>query len=158
MINGISAGLSSVGTVVKSRAFQWFVVVAVILIFAYILYRQGVKSGGFQAAKKLPNNGNGIPAGWTPTALSDELWKRLKTYDWYEYFGGVNASSDDARIPVMARLMDLTNDQITAVYNDYNARYGNKDGKTSLTAKIADENFLPSKDVVVIRLNSLGLT
>ncbi len=151
------ASLAGGVTVVKSKAFQWFLVVFLILLIAYLIYRQGQKSSGFQEAAKLPNSGSGIPQGWTPTKLADECWVKLNSFDIWEYFGGINSTFDDERIPLMKVLMNLSNDQITALYNDYNFRYGKKDGMTSLTKKIKSEYFLPSKDEVVIRLQNLNL-
>ena len=144
-------------TVVKSKAFQWFLVVFAVLLIAYLIYRKGQQSSGFQKAAALPNSGSGIPQGWTPTKIVDELWDKLKSFDIWEYFGKSNSTFDDERIPLMKVLINLSDDQITAVYNDYNFRYGKKDGMTSLTKKIKGEYFLPTKDEVVNRLQNLNL-
>jgi cbb3-type cytochrome oxidase subunit 3 len=142
------ASLASGGvTVVKNRAFQWFLVVFAILLIAYLIYRQGQKSGGFQAAAKLPNNGSGIPQGWTPTKLVDELWDNLGTIFW----------SWTERNSKIETLLNLTPDQLAAVYNDYNYRYGKKDGNTSLTKKISKEVFLLRQSEILSKLRSYGL-
>lgn len=149
------ANLATQGTtIVRNRAFQWLLVAVVLLLFVYLIYRQGQKSGGFEKAKPLPDGGNGIPAGWSTTKLVDELWDNLDSFYWWK----VIDINGDYRGELMTVLLSLSKDQLTAVYNDYNFRYGNKDGKTSLTKKINGEYWLTNKSQVVEKLRNLGLS
>lgn len=142
------ASLATSGTtMVRNRAFQWFLVVFAILLIGYLIYRQGQKSGGFQKAAPLPNSGSGIPIGWTPTKLSDELWDNLGTIFW-------SWTDRNTKIETM---LSLTPDQLTAVYNDYNFRYGTKDKQISLTRKIASEVLLLKQSEILAKLRSYGL-
>lgn len=131
----------------RSKAFQWFVVVTFILLLVYLIYRKGQKSGGFQAPKALPNSGSGIPQGWTPTAISDKLWNSLGTIFW----------SWTERNAIIDVLLTLTPDQLTAVYNDYNYRYGKDDNNKSLTSTIKGEFFLLKQGQILERLRTYGL-
>lgn len=134
-------------TVVKSKAFQWFLVVFAVLLIAYLIYRKGQQSSGFQKAAALPNSGSGIPQGWTPTKIVDEIWDNLGTVFW----------SWTERNTKIDTLLNLTPDQLAAVYNDYNYRYGTKDSNTSLTKKISKEIFLLRQSEILSKLRQYGL-
>lgn len=154
MIQALATGLSSTYNVVRSKSFQWFLVVLSILIIVILIYRKGRKDSGFQKPADLPNGGSGLPSGWDYKALVDRLWDNLDPVYWYWLID----LTQDERVGLMETLMSLSDDQLTAVYNDYNYRYGNKDGKKSLTKKISEEYFLSNKDAILSRLRKLGLT
>lgn len=80
--------------------FAFLVVVA----FVYFAYRQGKKRGQIVT---FPNNGTGIPVGWSPRPVVESLLAAMQG------FGTDETAIWDA-------LEGLTDDQLAAVYNDFN--------------------------------------
>lgn len=90
----------------------------------YYFYKQGKKAGGII---KYPNNGSGIPAGWSPRPSVIQLENAFCPNGLWGCPG-----TDESLI--FATLNPLTDDQLAAVYNDYR----NKNGE-DLLGKFNDE-------------------
>lgn len=77
----------------------------------------------------LPNNGSGIPAGWTPT----NAVARIKSaFDWTWHEGGTDEPA------IYSALADKTKDQLVAIYNDFNRQHATK-SKPNLFKWFEDE-------------------
>lgn len=64
---------------------------------------------------ELPNNGQGIPFGWSPTQSVIEI---------EDTFGNWFTDDDEPRL--FSILSDKTKDQLAAIYNEYYRMYGEK--------------------------------
>lgn len=96
----------------------------------------------------LPNNGNGIPAGWDPKPVANRVFTVLD---------GVWTAAA-TKEPVFQELYSLTNDQLTAVYNAFNFLFSSK-GKGTLTEWIRDDwnySIGGKRDPLIDRLVSLN--
>lgn len=115
----------------KNRIF-WYVVIGIVVILA--VYFVGKKFGVIKAAvpdiKPLPNNGEGIPDGWTAEIVSQQLYDAM--------FGGVlwGMGSDEDKI--FDTLTPLTDDQLAATYNTYNTMF-HSDGSGTLISDFQSE-------------------
>jgi hypothetical protein len=105
--------------------------------------------------KPLPTGGQGIPAtgydsqgnpvAWSPQNISDQLFSALDGL----------FTPPHIKLAAVNRLYQLpTPDMLTAVYNDFNSRYG--DGDT-LTQWIKDELPFPGQSEAISKLQSAGL-
>ena len=126
-------------------------IVVVVVVAGYLLYRQGKKSAERPKDVEYPNNGTGIPAGWSAEIIADNL------HDVMDGLFTLPITKDAAWL----KLRDLpTNDMVIAVYNVFNQKYFNKDDGT-LTQWIKDESVLgwPSevKETTLARLATLNL-
>lgn len=108
------------------------VIIVVAIGLLLFVYFQGKKTGKLKQQlnqakpEPLPNNGAGIPSGWSPAPLVSKLFKVLDGVDWF-------ASNDDKKT-VYGELSSLTKDQLTAVYNEFNRLYGKvEDGQLTYT-------------------------
>ena len=135
-----------------SRPFQIFLIV-VIIIGAVYWYGQKQGKEKAQQPQKLPNNGSGIPQGWLPDALADEGYDVLKGANPVTFWKDIWAE----------KLTTLSNDQLVAVYNEFNRKYKSKGGLFSdggtMTKWIEDDNFsgLGGKNKEILaRLKSLN--
>lgn len=122
----------------------------VLIIGGYLLYHAG-KKNATPVEVKYPQGGNGIPAGWNPTPLIEEL---------HDVMSGLFTLSGTKDLTWM-KLRDLpTSDMITAVYNGFNQRYFKED-KGTLTQWIRDEKWIDwtsgVKDSTLAKLTSLNL-
>lgn len=96
-----------------------FVIAVILIVFIYFV---GRSSGKNKAEKdkaqkeKLPNNGKGIPDGWSPDSLVSEL---------HDAMDGIFAWSG-TREAAYSKLLGLTKDQLVAVYNRFNSLHGSK--------------------------------
>lgn len=106
--------------------------------------------------KPLPTAGQGIPATgydstgnpipWSPKLISDELFSALDGL----------FTPPHIKLAAVSKLVQLpTPDMLTALYNDFNSRYG--DGDT-LTQWIKDELPFPGQPEAINKLQSIGLT
>lgn len=130
----------------QSRPFQIFIIVAAII---GLVYWFGIKYGRQSSLQDspLPNNGSGIPAGWKPDNLVLEGFDVLDGVDW-----------TGPKEAWLLKLLVLTDDQLTAVYNKFNKAYGKK-GNT-MTKWILDDTFdylNSNKKEVLSRLGKIGL-
>lgn len=104
-----------------------------LLLFYVFARRAGKKKGEAQAMENLkqeplPNNGSGIPKGWDPQNLANQLYEAMNSF----------TTTGTAKGQLFRRCLDLTDDQTTALYNRFNALFGPK-GKGSLTKWVDDE-------------------
>ncbi|MDJ1494539.1 hypothetical protein QNI19_16460 [Cytophagaceae bacterium DM2B3-1] len=140
------------GSLLSSKPFQIFLIVIIVVV---VIWYVGRKMGLEEAAKEkpLPNSGSGIPqvknpdgttSSWSPKALADEIYSKLN---------GITTSGI-SKMNTLNKIMVLTDDQCTALYNYFNKQYGK--GET-LTQWIEGEWFMSAKDKIVTRLKSLGL-
>lgn len=83
------------------------IIIIVIILVAVGMYIQKLKG---HKPKKLPNNGSGIPAGWSPDATATELHNAM-----------AGAGTDEDAI--WNALNGLTPDQCAAVYNRFGELY-----------------------------------
>lgn len=106
--------------------------IAVFIIFClilYFVYRQGKKNAEGPKVT-YPEGGNGIPLGWSPVPLVDELFDVMD--------GGLTFSG--TKDEAWKKLRDLaTGDMVTAVYSGFNQKHFSK-GDGTLTQWIRDEN------------------
>lgn len=112
----------------KSRNAQYGLAIVVGLIVLYVVVRKLFKKP--YTEKPLPDNGQGIPAGWEPVmrALVEELHHVLN--DWV---------SGSVKEMTFRKINDETTpDQLTAIYNEFNRLYQKEEGRT-LTQWIKDE-------------------
>lgn len=103
---------------VKQFGVYAYVVISV-LVFAAIagIFLIGKKIGKGAPPpppKKLPNNGSGIPAGFSAESVAAEINDVLS--GWF--------SSDAEKLALIGKLQGYSDDQLTAVYNRFNERYG----------------------------------
>jgi hypothetical protein len=107
-----------------SKPFQVFLIVAAIVA---VIFFVGKAVGTANATKplELPDNGSGIPKGWRPEVLAEDLHDKLS---------GVFTLAMDKEV-VFRNLLQLTNDQLVAVYNTFNHRFG----KETMTQWIENE-------------------
>jgi hypothetical protein len=126
----------------------------VVLVIILVIYFQGRKAGLEKALRygaDLPNSGSGIPENWDPTSLAQEGFDAMTgmfsrgsvLHAWY------------------TKLMALTDDQFTAVYNKFNQLYINE-GYGTMHDWIASESFMEqpiegSQEPVLARLKALNL-
>jgi hypothetical protein len=96
-------------------ASKWYIIggLAALGLFLFI-YLAGKSSGKKKIPKDqiLPNSGSGVPKGWDPSALADEGNNVLH---WYKAPG----DKED----YFLKLLNLTDDQLTAVWNQFNHLY-----------------------------------
>jgi len=123
---------------------QWgFIALAALGLFAVTKI-----TGAFGKTKPpppidLPDAGSGIPEGWSPRPLAQELYDVLKGVAW-------NPALAIKRDAVLLQLIALsTNDMFVAVYNDFTQNFGG--GKT-LREWIDDEYLIPS--TITAQLNA----
>lgn len=97
--------------------------------------------------KKLPSAGTGIPINWSPRPYATALHSALEGWP----------GSTTEKYGVYSQLISMTNDQLTAVYNDFNRLYA-AEGEGTMTDWIRDESLQPSNtDTMLNRLLMLGL-
>lgn len=97
--------------------------------------------------KPLPHGGGGVPSGWSPEPFSDELFQVMD--GWFD--------SVQSKAIAFAKVIAMTDDQLTAVYNDWNRKYAVEEEAT-LTQRIRDESMQPGNaDTLISRLMSLRL-
>lgn len=119
------------GALTKSKYF-WYVMIAIIIILS--VYFIGKKFGVIKAAqpdvKPLPNNGQGIPEGWSAQIVCQQLYDAM-------FGGGLwGAGTDESKI--FNTLTPLTDDQLVATYNTYNTLY-HTDGEGTLLTDFQSE-------------------
>ncbi len=107
------------------------------------------KASGDQA--KLPNSGSGIPKGWTPTTVVEQLHDAIQ---------GLDSTESKQRAFMVA--YQLTPDQLAAVYNAFNASYQEGDPDRNLYQWIKDEVAAPLfgtdyQELLLTKMAQLGL-
>lgn len=115
-----------------SNKYFWYIMMAIIIMLT--VYFAGKKIGVIKASQPqtapLPNNGSGIPDGWSANNVANQLYDAM--------FGGGfwGAGTDEAKI--FSTLLPLTPDQCTAAYNTYNVLYYPK-GESNLIKDFQSE-------------------
>jgi hypothetical protein len=108
-------------TVIKSK---WFWIATAAIIIVWYFYSEGKKAAeGTQA--ELPNNGTGIPAGWTPGADAMGLHDEMDNGSWLM---GAGYGTDEEKI--WSILTGKTDDQLISIYNEFNRLYQADSGMT----------------------------
>jgi len=97
-----------------AKTKKYLIIAAIVVAIILAIYYYGYKAGD---KLKLPNNGGGIPQGWTAGKIVTDL-KGLFSGWWDEVFN-VNYST------VKGELANLTDDQLAAVANEYEHQTGN---------------------------------
>ena len=84
----------------------------IVVAIAYFIYKQGKKAGSII---EYPNNGTGIPRGWSPRPVVTQLKQAFNPSGntWMSAFDGTDEDL------IWSALSNLTDDQLAAVYNDY---------------------------------------
>lgn len=124
-------------TAFQSKPFQIFLI---IVIVAAIIYFAGRKAGEDKkeeeliAPKPLPDSGQGVPTNWEPQR--DAIVKEL--FDTMDGLFTLSGYKEKA----WTKLHNLTRDQLTAVYNEFNRLYQSK-GQGTLYQWIRDEASPP---------------
>ena len=113
----------------KNPTLRYLIIGLLVLITVYLLARASGKRKALKDLniKPLPDNGNGIPIGWDPLPLANEIFTKLD---------GVFTWAADKETS-FAKAMELTNDQLVALYNSFNRNFGGPKG--SLTKWLRDE-------------------
>lgn len=115
-------------------------------------YQRQVTAANRKDPEPLPNSGQGIPQGWTEQAavLAVALYNAMDGLNFYA------ASEEWQRLGSP----DLTDDQVTAVYNEFNNRYSAKTGATLtewIRSQYAIGRAADLKQQVIRRLEDIGL-
>lgn len=93
---------------------QWIgIAVLALALVGFILWYNKIKPAKIKP-EDLPNSGEGIPAGWTPSNLSDRLYAMIDGVNW-------TLQPNGALLREYAELQ--TNDMFAAVALDYAQRY-----------------------------------
>lgn len=136
------------------KEYKALLIIAILTIGVMMfIYYKGKKSGAINIPDApYPDGTQGIPAGFNPNVLADEL---------HSVMSGLFTLSG-TKDKTWRKLLDLpTNDMVVAVYNTFNSKYGGL-GKGSLTNWINDEYYYDFasgiKTKVLQRLKSLRLT
>ncbi len=109
--------------------------VGALFLGVYLYGRKAGKGEGPPPAEELPDSGSGIPKGWTPGPMVAKVRDGLSGY----LLNTNNAQS------MLGQLTNLTDDQLTAVYNEYNRQFmEDKDDDTMYGA--IKSKILLSKD------------
>lgn len=88
----------------NSKAYIALISLAFVLFIAVYFYKRGKEKGRMA---EFPNNGSGIPQGWSPAPVVERLISAMQGF-------GTNESE------IWASLTGLTQDQLAAVYNEFN--------------------------------------
>lgn len=96
----------------SSKAFKWFAVISGVGLAIYLFYRWSKKQGGYVS---YPDNGKGIPAGWSPVPFAERLYNAI-----------AGLGTDEPEIWAVLEGAGLTNDMKAAVYNQYMKSYGTR--------------------------------
>lgn len=121
---------------------------AIAFITAVFLVGKKLGKGNNPNPRKLPNNGSGIPDGWSAESIARQI---------LDAFDGLFTSTSK-KLFVLGNMQTLTDDQLTAVYNRFNEAYG---GGDSLYEWIAEEWSLTGhaeQEVLLDRMRKLELT
>jgi hypothetical protein len=143
-----------------SKGITW-VILAGLALLGFV-YFSGKSAGKRKVPKdtELPNAGSGIPVigtdqngkkiSWSPNAIVSDLFDALNG-------SFVMAATKEE---LFIRMLDLTDDQLTAVYNKFDKDHYDKDNGT-MTQWIKDEfnvSIGSVRDELVRRLQNLRLT
>ncbi len=138
--------------IAKNRTVQIVLVAVVVLGFVYIIGRSAGRSQNIGPTVDYPTRGNGLPSGWDKEA-------ETLLQDLYNVISGwlvLSGTKDD----VFQRYLDLSDDQLTYLYNLWSSRYFYKDQET-LTEAIDNEKWYDTlsgkKPKLVNRLIGLKL-
>lgn len=101
-------------TILRNKWF-WIAVGGILII--YLIYAAGKKAASGTSAP-LPNNGTGIPAGWTATQDAMVLHDAMDNGSWV--LGAGYGTDEDA---IWGVLEGKTDDQLVAIYNEFNRLY-----------------------------------
>jgi hypothetical protein len=101
---------------------KYFLIPFFLLIILASVYFIGKSAGkiGTPKHKKLPNGGSGISNGFDPAVQGKELYSVMK---------GVFTFGSTKDI-AFAKLLSLSDDELTAVYNWFNTEYASEDQGT----------------------------
>jgi hypothetical protein len=135
----------------KSRPFQIFIIVAIVVAVIYYAGKAAGKRKAEEAIVKYPDNGQGIPKGWDPKPLSDRLYIVLK---------GIWTLAGEKEVPIYDAWNLPTKDMLAALNNRFNSDYL-KEGKGTLIDWLTDEwNVLAApkskRDALVLKLKAIG--
>jgi|SRR6476469_1872800 len=135
-------------TLFANKPLQITLIVVGLIIGIYLWGKKSANDKQKYDAE-LPDNGTGIPAGWSPQPIADKLYEVM---DGIFQFG--NTKEEEWRL-----CLSLTDDQLTAVYVAFNRTYC-RDNNETLTSWIEDETgiaFNSAKPRLLNRLRSLNL-
>lgn len=129
---------------------QYIIPVAVLLLVVYIIWKKGKNAGSdtSNVQLKYPNSGKQIRAGFDANGLAMEL---------FDVMDGIFTWAN-TKEKVFILLNACTGEEMIAVYNAFNSKYGNK-GKGTLTKWINDESNVvigSVKPTLISRLRALG--
>lgn len=129
------------------------IALAILALIVYSIYAWGKHSANGPQGD-YPHKGNGIPDGWSPTPLANEL---------HDAMNGIFTLAD-TKEKAWNKLYNLpTDDMVVAVYNVFGQLYFNE-GNGTLVQWIRDEdNYVPEmlggvRNDLLQRLQSLNLT
>lgn len=142
----------------KNKTLLFIIIIALIIIGIFIA---GKKAGKRKIPKetKLPTDGQGIPiqgydpkgnpVPWSPGALADEA---------FEVLDGIWDSPEDKEA-LFNKLMAITDDQLVAVFNEFNRKHYTDDEGTLLKWIIEEWNVSwgSIRPVLIDRMKRLEL-
>jgi hypothetical protein len=145
-------GYAIIAKVFTSKPFLIILVVAIILAAVYLSGRRKGKEQAYEYVP-LPDGGASIPSAWKDGNLKEIVAELADRLD------GV-LTWDIEKEKSFATLMALTDDQLTAVYNEFNRQFEHK-GQGTMTQWIVDEwsvSIVTIRPALVKRLRTLGLS
>lgn len=130
-----------------NKFIRWTLIIVIVLVVMYLIGRAAGLRKAEKDQVKLPNNGLGIPTGWDPVPLANEL---------FTVMDGVASNGTIQKDRVFNKCLGLTPDQLVAVYNAFNRLFRSKNDGT-LTQWLRDEWLAPeSRNYLVAKLVSIN--
>ena len=142
--------MSTFKKIAANRPLQYFlVVVLIVAVIWYIGYRAARNKFKDSTSVPYPDGGTGLPA--QGQRILDNLVDET-----YDVLDGIWQGTG-IKEPVFNQYRALTNDQLTYVYNKYNASFQRTTGETLTQAIEAEWLKSDSMKYVLTRLKTLGL-
>lgn len=134
----------------KLTTLQWVAVAVIALaLVAFIVWYKKIKPAKIKP-EDLPNSGDGIPEGWSPSNLSDRFYKMINGINW-------SLQPNGALFREYAELQ--TNDMFAAVALDYAQRYSSDlfdDINQELAVGLRDDSEYWQK-AIMSRAKNMGI-
>lgn len=131
----------------SNKVFRYAVLILVVVAIVFLVGKSMGKKSQEKKQVKLPDSGNGIPKGWDPRPLANEVFKNFK---------GVFTFASVKEV-TLGKVFSLSDDQLVALYNTFNREFS--DNGDTLTKWLRDEYNVAVggvRDAVVDRLLKLN--
>ena len=141
--------LKEVGaSILTSKIFLWVIVLG----GAYLVFMGIFKKDKFENVK-LPDSGSGLPQGWGSQQA------KILAADGHDVINGFATLANTKEVWA-TRIIELSNDQLTLIYNAYNEDFGRNEKETMTEAMNNEWNsplFDSNWSKTIKRLRSLKL-